>query len=117
MRRCQHCGRVRFYSLNFIFSESICNECYMLLRKRPTIKVKTKDHQFSHLMVNIFADSATFFLEKCSYDCRCPHAMQNLELGLSLVPHSIQNLTSSPLSFDPVDFNWDFVPESVPEIP
>jgi hypothetical protein len=30
MKMCDRCGRVRFYSLNFIFSKSICNECYMV---------------------------------------------------------------------------------------
>lgn len=34
MRKCQECGRLRFYSLNFIFSDSICNECYMVSKER-----------------------------------------------------------------------------------
>jgi len=29
MIKCETCGRIRFYSLNFIFSKSVCNECYM----------------------------------------------------------------------------------------
>ena len=34
MRKCQDCGRVRFYSLNFIFSDSICNDCYMVAKEK-----------------------------------------------------------------------------------
>lgn len=34
MRTCQYCGRVRFYSLNFLFSKTICNECYLKLKER-----------------------------------------------------------------------------------
>jgi hypothetical protein len=30
MRQCPHCGRVKFYSINFIFSPNLCNECYMI---------------------------------------------------------------------------------------
>jgi hypothetical protein len=38
MQRCKSCERVRFFSINFIFSKSICNECYM------TIKEKKREH-------------------------------------------------------------------------
>lgn len=34
MRICESCGRVRFYSLNFLFSQTICNECYMKMKER-----------------------------------------------------------------------------------
>lgn len=33
MRTCESCGRVLFYSLNFLFSEKICNECYLLSKE------------------------------------------------------------------------------------
>jgi hypothetical protein len=29
MKTCKSCGRVLFYSINFLFSETECNECYM----------------------------------------------------------------------------------------
>jgi hypothetical protein len=32
MLKCMICGRVRFFSLNFIFSKSICNECFMSMK-------------------------------------------------------------------------------------
>jgi hypothetical protein len=34
MKTCESCGRVRFYSLNFIFSKTVCNECYLALQER-----------------------------------------------------------------------------------
>jgi hypothetical protein len=34
MRACESCGRVRFYSINFLFSKTICNECYMKMKER-----------------------------------------------------------------------------------
>lgn len=34
MQTCESCGRVRFYSLNFIFSKTVCNECYLSRRER-----------------------------------------------------------------------------------
>ncbi|MER3407819.1 MAG: hypothetical protein C4292_03340 [Nitrososphaera sp.] len=34
VRTCQSCGRVRFYSLNFIFARDICNECYLAEKER-----------------------------------------------------------------------------------
>lgn len=34
MRACESCGRVRFYSLNFLFSSTVCNECYMNMKER-----------------------------------------------------------------------------------
>jgi hypothetical protein len=33
MRTCESCGRVRFYSLNFLFSNTICNECYLKMKE------------------------------------------------------------------------------------
>lgn len=33
MRTCQSCGRVRFYSLNFIFAKDTCNECYLAMKE------------------------------------------------------------------------------------
>src|SRR5215213_4579587 len=33
MRTCESCSRVRFYSLNFLFSKTTCNECYLDERK------------------------------------------------------------------------------------
>ena len=32
MRSCERCGRVMFYSLNFIFSKAICNDCYLSIK-------------------------------------------------------------------------------------
>ena len=34
MRTCESCGRVRFYSLNFLFSKTVCNECYLSAKER-----------------------------------------------------------------------------------
>jgi hypothetical protein len=34
MKTCESCGRVRFYSLNFIFSKTVCNECYLAMQER-----------------------------------------------------------------------------------
>ena len=34
MRTCKSCGRVLFYSLNFLFSDSMCNECYLKAKDR-----------------------------------------------------------------------------------
>jgi uncharacterized protein (DUF983 family) len=34
VRTCESCGRVRFYSLNFLFSEKVCNECYLKAKER-----------------------------------------------------------------------------------
>ena len=34
MRTCESCGRVWFYSLNFIFTKTVCNECYLLMQER-----------------------------------------------------------------------------------
>lgn len=34
MRTCESCGRVRFYSLNFLFSKTVCNECYLKIKER-----------------------------------------------------------------------------------
>ena len=34
MRTCDSCGRVRFYSLNFLFSKTVCNECYLSAKER-----------------------------------------------------------------------------------
>jgi len=34
MRTCESCGRVRFYSLNFLFSKTICNECYLKMKEK-----------------------------------------------------------------------------------
>lgn len=34
MRTCESCGRVLFYSLNFLFSEKLCNECHLMLKER-----------------------------------------------------------------------------------
>ena len=32
MRSCEYCGKVKFYSLNFIFSKAICNDCYLSIK-------------------------------------------------------------------------------------
>lgn len=34
MRTCESCGRVRFYSLNFLFSKTVCNECYLKMKEK-----------------------------------------------------------------------------------
>ena len=34
MKTCESCGRMRFYSLNFIFSKTVCNECYLAMQER-----------------------------------------------------------------------------------
>jgi hypothetical protein len=34
MQTCKSCERVRFFSINFIFSKTICNECYMLSKSQ-----------------------------------------------------------------------------------
>ncbi|MEM2139441.1 hypothetical protein [Nitrososphaera sp.] len=34
MKTCELCGRVFFYSLNFLFSKTVCNECYLALKER-----------------------------------------------------------------------------------
>jgi hypothetical protein len=34
MRTCEYCGRVRFYSLNFLFAKTICNECYLKMKEK-----------------------------------------------------------------------------------
>jgi hypothetical protein len=34
MKTCKSCGRVRFFSINFIFSKSICNECYLVIKSQ-----------------------------------------------------------------------------------
>src|SRR5215213_11373514 len=33
MRTCESCSTVRFYSLNFLFSKRICNECYLKMKE------------------------------------------------------------------------------------
>ncbi len=33
MKTCESCGRVWFHSLNFLFSKTICNECYLALKE------------------------------------------------------------------------------------
>jgi hypothetical protein len=34
MKTWKSCGRVRFFSINFIFSKSICNECYLVIKSQ-----------------------------------------------------------------------------------
>jgi hypothetical protein len=34
VKTCKSCGRVLFYSLNFLFSETECNECYLISKER-----------------------------------------------------------------------------------
>lgn len=34
MRTCESCGRVRFYSINFLFSKTVCNECYLKIKEK-----------------------------------------------------------------------------------
>jgi|GEM_PF-1939114 len=34
MRTCESCGRVRFYSINFLFSKTVCNECYLKMKEK-----------------------------------------------------------------------------------
>ncbi|HEX6254012.1 MAG TPA: hypothetical protein VFZ55_07315 [Nitrososphaera sp.] len=36
MRTCESCGRVRFYTLNFLFSKTICNECYLKMKEKQS---------------------------------------------------------------------------------
>jgi hypothetical protein len=36
MRTCKSCDRVMFYSLNFLFSDSVCNDCYLRSKERET---------------------------------------------------------------------------------
>src|SRR5215212_3798015 len=33
MQTCESCSRVRFYSINFLFSKTICNECYLKMKE------------------------------------------------------------------------------------
>ncbi|HZT34982.1 MAG TPA: hypothetical protein VFA15_03610 [Nitrososphaera sp.] len=40
MRTCESCGRVLFYSLNFLFSKTVCNECYLKMKEREQEKNK-----------------------------------------------------------------------------
>ncbi|WP_266190313.1 hypothetical protein [Candidatus Nitrososphaera gargensis] len=40
MRTCEFCGRVRFYSLNFLFSKTVCNECYLRMKEKEKQKEK-----------------------------------------------------------------------------
>jgi len=34
VRTCELCGMVRFYSLNFLFSKTVCNECYLKMKEK-----------------------------------------------------------------------------------
>ncbi|MEW5839900.1 hypothetical protein [Nitrososphaera sp.] len=44
MQACQSCGRVRFYSLNFLFSKTVCNECYLAAKEE---REKKKDRAYA----------------------------------------------------------------------
>lgn len=47
------------------------------------------------------------FLQIITYGCLVPHDIQNLELDLSLEPHSIQNRPSLLRLYDPFESNGD----------
>lgn len=34
MQQCQKCGKTRIYSLNYIFSKLICNDCYLIIKEK-----------------------------------------------------------------------------------
>ena len=44
MRTCESCGKVKFYSLNFLFSNIICNECYMKMKEKQQKKKENDDY-------------------------------------------------------------------------
>lgn len=43
MKTCKICGKVKHYSLNFIFSASVCNDCYLVLREYQTENAECSD--------------------------------------------------------------------------
>ena len=36
------CKRTRFFSLNFIFSEAVCNDCYFLIKEIEVARLDAK---------------------------------------------------------------------------
>jgi uncharacterized protein (DUF983 family) len=48
MRTCQSCGRVRFYSLNFIFAKDTCNECYLAMKERQQRQAGSNNDKKRH---------------------------------------------------------------------
>jgi hypothetical protein len=48
MRTCESCGRVRFYSLNFLFSKTVCNECYLAMKEMERVEEKGEKKQRRH---------------------------------------------------------------------
>jgi len=48
MIKCEICGRIRFYTLNFIFSKSVCNECYMWTKTPYYKKLHGSENNENH---------------------------------------------------------------------
>ncbi|MDF0682486.1 MAG: hypothetical protein P0116_16130 [Candidatus Nitrosocosmicus sp.] len=40
MKACKLCNKVKFYSINYLFSDTLCNECYIILKEKSA---KEKD--------------------------------------------------------------------------
>jgi hypothetical protein len=42
MRSCNSCGKVSFYSINFLFSNVMCNQCFMLVSESKRLTQNAK---------------------------------------------------------------------------